>query len=183
MSKRNINIVLTKSVDNLGQAGDSVKVAPGYFRNFLEPRQLALRATPGNLKLIESQRKRLEALVAREKESAEKIKTIIDGQSFTFKLRAGDRGQLFGSINSRDLVDAIKETHNIEIERRKVDMAALKTLGAHTVRVRVYPGVVATLTAVIEKLVAEGENVSETELEQMPDNSGFGTAARYEDED
>lgn len=118
MSKRNINIVLTKSVDNLGQAGDSVKVAPGYFRNFLEPRQLALRATPGNLKLIESQRKRLEALVAREKESAEKIKTIIDGQSFTFKLRAGDRGQLFGSINSRDLVDAIKETHNIEIKHK-----------------------------------------------------------------
>ncbi|MBI1292549.1 50S ribosomal protein L9 [bacterium] len=182
MSKRNINIVLMKSVDNLGQAGDTVKVAPGYFRNFLEPRSLALRATAGNLKLVDSQRKRLEALVAKEKDSAERIKSVIDGQTFTFKLRAGDRGQLFGSINSRDLVDAIKETHNIEIERRRVDMASLKTLGAHSVRVRVYPGVTATLTAVVEKLAVEGE-VSETELEQVPDRSDFGSAAKYEDED
>jgi large subunit ribosomal protein L9 len=182
MSKRNINIVLMKSVDNLGQAGDTVKVAPGYFRNFLEPRYLALRATAGNLKVVESQRKRLESLVAKEKDSAEKIKAVLDGQTFTFQLRAGDRGQLFGSVSSRDLVDAIKETHNIEIERRRVDMPNLKTLGAHSVRIRVYPGVTAMLTALVERLMAEGD-VSGNELEQVPDRSEFGSAAKYEDED
>jgi large subunit ribosomal protein L9 len=177
-----MKIVLLKSVDNLGQAGETVNVRDGYFRNFLEPRQMALRATPGNLRLVESRRRKLEALVALEKADAEKIKGIIDGQKLTFKLRAGDRGQVFGSVTSRDVVDAVKELHNIQLERRRVDMENIKSLGDHSVRVRVYPGVVATLTVTVERLLEEGE-VPSDELEQAPEKGIFGGAAIYEDED
>jgi large subunit ribosomal protein L9 len=177
-----MKIVLLQSVDNLGQAGDTVSVKDGYFRNFLEPRAMALRATAGNLRVVETRRKKLQALVAKELSSAEQIKIAIDGQTFTFQLRAGDRGQVFGSITTRDIVDAIKEKHNIEIERRRVDMENIKSLGKQSVKVRVYPGVVATLNVVVERLLEEGD-VASDELEQMPDTSGFGGAAVYEDDD
>lgn len=174
-----MKIVLLKSVDNLGQAGEAANVRKGYYRNFLQPRGLALEATTGNLKLVESKKKKLQTLVANELKDAENIKSQIDGKKFTFKLRAGDRGQLFGSVTSRDVVDAVKEQANVELERRKVDMGNLKTLGDHAVRVRLYPGVTATLIATIEKLVVEGEP---EETEEVPKEQ-FGGAAIYEDED
>lgn len=152
-----MKIVLMRSVDNLGQAGEAVDVKRGYFRNFLQPRGMALLATPNNLKLVESKRKKLEALVAREKSGAEVIKEQLDGKELLFKLRAGDRGQVFGSVTSRDVSASIKEQFNVEIERRKLDMENIKTLGDHAVRVRVYPGVTATLNVKVERLILESE--------------------------
>lgn len=154
-----MEVVLLKSVDNLGQAGEKVDVKRGYFRNFLEPRLMALAANEANLKLVESKRKQLEAMVARETKDAEKIKALLDGQKLEFKLRAGDRGQLFGSVTSRDVADAIKEKLNVEIERRRIDMENLRTLGDHPIRVRIYAGVTATLNAHIDRLIVEGEEL------------------------
>jgi large subunit ribosomal protein L9 len=158
-----MQIVLLKSVDNLGQAGEKVDVKRGYFRNYLEPRLLALVANAQNLKLVDSKKKKLEAMVAVEVSDAQKIKGMLEGQKLEFKLRAGDRGQLFGSVTSRDVVEAIKEKFNIEIERRKVDMENLKSLGDHAVRIRVYPGVVATINAHIDRLLVEGEELAALE--------------------
>lgn len=154
-----MEVVLLKSVDNLGQAGEKVDVKRGYFRNFLEPRLMALAANEANLKLVESKKKQLEAMVARETKDAEKIKALLDGQKLEFKLRAGDRGQLFGSVTSRDVADAIKEKLNVEIERRRIDMENLRTLGDHPIRVRIYTGVTATLNAHIDRLIIEGEEL------------------------
>lgn len=158
-----MQIVLLKSVDNLGQAGEKVDVKRGYFRNYLEPRLLALVANAQNLKLVESKKKKLEAMVAVEVSDAQKIKGMLEGQKLEFKLRAGDRGQLFGSVTSRDVVEAIKEKFNVEVERRKVDMENLKSLGDHAVRIRVYPGVVATINAHIDRLIVEGEELAALE--------------------
>lgn len=154
-----MEVVLLKSVDNLGQAGEKVDVKRGYFRNFLEPRLMALVANEANLKLVESKKKQLEAMVARETKDAEKIKALLVGQKLEFKLRAGDRGQLFGSVTSRDVADAIKEKLNVEIERRRIDMENLRTLGDHPVRIRIYTGVTATLNAHIDRLIVEGEEL------------------------
>ena len=153
-----MNIVLLKSVDNLGQAGEQVSVKRGYYRNFLEPRGYALTATKQNLLLVTQKRRKLESMVALEKNSATEIKNQLDQLTLTFELRAGEKGQLFGSVTSADVVAGVKEQLNIAIERRKVDMPHLKTLGEHEVRVRVYPGVTAGIKVVINKLVVEGES-------------------------
>lgn len=152
-----MKIVLLKSVDNLGQAGQAVEVRPGYFRNYLEPRGMALLATPQNLKLVDSKKKKLDALVAVELSDAKTIKERLDGIKLVYKLRAGDGGRLFGSVTAHDVLDAIKAQHNIELERRRVEMENLKTLGNHQVRVRVYPGVVASITVSIERQLTEAE--------------------------
>lgn len=158
-----MKIVLLRSVDNLGQAGEAVEAKRGYFRNFLEPRGMALRANKANMAFVESRRKKLEALVAKEKASAETVREVLDGKQLSFKLRAGDRGQLFGSVNTRDVVEKIKEELNVEVERRRIDMEILKTLGDHPIRVRIYPGVIANMTASVERLVLEGEEVFDDE--------------------
>ena len=152
-----MKIVLLKSVDNLGQAGQAVEVRPGYFRNFLEPRGMALLASPQNLKLVESKKKKLDALVAVELSDAKQIKERLDGIKLNYKLRAGDSGRLFGSITAHDVLADIKEQYNIELERRRLEMENLKTLGNHQVRVRVYPGVVANITIAIERQLTEAE--------------------------
>ncbi len=164
-----MKIVLLKSVDNLGQAGEAVDVKRGYFRNYLGPRGMALLATPQNLKVVESKKKKLEALVAREKTDAEKIQAELDGKTVTFHLRAGDRGQVFGSVTTRDFVDAVKEEFNVEIERRRVDMENLKTLGDHQVRIRIYPGVNAMVNARVERLIEPGEEHLFEESEEAPE--------------
>jgi large subunit ribosomal protein L9 len=119
---------------------------------------MALTATEKNLRIVEQKKKKLEALVAKELSSANAIKSQIDGARFDFQLRAGDKGQLFGSITSADVVNAIKTRFNIVIERRKVDMPHLKTLGDHDVKIRIYPGVIAHLNVHIDKLVVAGED-------------------------
>ncbi len=163
-----MKVVLLKSVDNLGQAGQSAEVKRGYFRNFLEPRGLALLANSANLRLVEARSKKLEAMVAVEKTDAEAIREKLNGQRLEFQLRAGDRGQLFGSITARDVVEAVREKLNVEIERRRLDMDNLKTLGDHNVRVRIYPGVIAILTVHIERLVTvEDETEAATQRAEM----------------
>lgn len=152
-----MKVVLLKSIDKLGQAGEAVDVKRGYYRNFLGPRGFALEATKQNLTLVESKKKKLEAMVAREQTDAEQIKSQLEGKELTFELRANDQGQLFGSVTQRDIADAIKESFNVEIERRKIEIGHLKSLGPHPVKLRVYPGVVATITVTVERLLTEEE--------------------------
>lgn len=158
-----MKIVLLKSVDNLGQAGEEVSVKRGYFRNFLEPRGYALTATERNVKFVQSRRRKLEAMVAAETDSATKIKDRLEGAKLVFQLRAGEKGQLFGSVTAHDVVARIKEEFNIEVERRKVEAPHIKTLGDHAVRIRVYPGVAATINVHIEPLAAEEEVTTDDE--------------------
>jgi large subunit ribosomal protein L9 len=150
-----MKVVLLKSVDNLGQAGEQVSVKNGYFRNFLEPRGMALTATDRNIRAVDSRRRKLQAMVAAEATSAEVIKKQLEGIRLEFSLRAGEKGQLYGSVTAHDITARIKEQFNIEIERRKVDTPHLKTLGNHAVRIRIYPGVVATINVHIDKLAVE----------------------------
>ena len=175
-----MKVVLLKSVDNLGQAGQPVEVKPGYFRNFLEPRAMALRATPANMRLVESKKKKLESMVAKEMSDAEEIQQKLEGLKLTFKLRAGEAGRLFGSVTARDVMDEIKNVANVEVERRKIEMDNLKTLGEHPVRVRIYPGVAATINVDVERLVPEGEEEGATEEQPVEEEAPAPAAAWVE---
>lgn len=185
-----MKVVLLKSVDNLGTAGEAVEVKRGYFRNYLEPRRMALVANKQNLAYVEAQAEKLKAVVARETTDAASVKERLETLDLHFQLRAGEMGRLFGSVTAREVLERIKEETGIEIERRKVEMDNLKTLGTHEVRVRVYPGVVAKVKATVERLVAPGEEAlleEEGSREEQPEEvhaaMGFFEAQAGDDDD
>ena len=141
-----MKVILLKDVKGLGNAGEMVNAKDGYARNFLFPRNLAVEANAQNMKKWEEQRQINKAKEQEEYEKALKLKEEIESLNLQLKSKAGEGGRLFGSITSKDIADLLKSEHNIEIDRRKIEMKEnIKTLGNTQVAVRVYPELVANL--------------------------------------
>lgn len=150
-----MEVILKEDVAKLGSRGDVVKVAEGYGRNFLLPRKLAIEANTGNKKVIEQMRAAAVRRSAKEKAQAEELSKQFDGVSVSFARRAGEQDQLFGSVTSGDLAEAL-ENKGFNIDRRKIQLhEALKTLGEFTVPVKLHKDVTAHLKVVIEKEAVE----------------------------
>jgi large subunit ribosomal protein L9 len=150
-----MEVILKEDVAKLGSRGDVVKVAEGYGRNFLLPRKLAIEATTGNRKVIEQMRAAALRRSAKEKAQAEELSKQFDGLSVSFARRAGEQDQLFGSVTSSDIGDAL-EKKGFNVDRRKIQLhEPLKTLGEFTVPVKLHKDVTAHLKVVIEKEAAE----------------------------
>jgi large subunit ribosomal protein L9 len=131
-----MKVLLLKDVYNLGRAGDVKKVADGYGRNYLLPRQMAVLATPGALKHVDKIRET--ATKVRELLNAEKagLAAQLADLHLEFTAKAGESGKLFGSITQQMVVDAIKEKIQVEIDRHHVESQPLRELGEHKVRIR-----------------------------------------------
>lgn len=128
-------IILQEDVENLGSAGDVVDVKPGYARNFLIPRGLARRATAGNLKRIQEERRRREKAATRERQVAEDLSERLEGLSLSFSVRAGEEGRLFGSVTASDIADRLAE-QGLEVDRRTLQLEEpIKELGVYRVSV------------------------------------------------
>jgi len=128
-------IILQEDVENLGAAGDVVDVKPGYARNFLIPRGLARRATEGNLKRIEEERRRREKAASREREAAEDLAGKLEGLSLSFSVRAGEEGRLFGSVTTSDIAEGLAE-QGLDVDRRILQLEEpIKELGVYRVSV------------------------------------------------
>ena len=141
-----MKVILLKDVKGLGKAGDLVNAKDGYARNFLFPKAAAVEATPANMKKWEADKK-AEAL-NKEKEQAEALELKNKIESLTVKIqgKAGEGGRLFGSITSKDIADALKDQHKIDIDRRKIELKDnIKSLGQSQVDVRVYAELLAKL--------------------------------------
>src|SRR5215472_18924999 len=152
-----MDVILLERVHNLGQIGDVVKVRPGYARNYLLPLRKALRATEANKAKFESQRAQIEATNLERRSEAEKVRDKIAALKVVLIRQAGESGQLFGSVNARDLVEAAS-TAGFAIERRQVILdRPIKTLGLHPVRVALHPEVVVEITANVAKSTEEAE--------------------------
>jgi large subunit ribosomal protein L9 len=150
-----MEVILKEDVAKLGSRGDTVKVAEGYGRNFLLPRRLAIEATSGNKKVIEQMRAASVRRSAKEKAQAEELSKQFDGVSVSFQRRSGEHDQLFGSVTSGDLADALAKK-GFNIDRRKIQLhEPLKTVGDFTVPVKLHKDVTAHLKVVIEKEAAE----------------------------
>ena len=142
-----MKIVLRDDVDNLGHKGDIVDVRDGYARNYLVPRGLAMKASPGVVKQAEAMRRNRQLKEARDREAAQAQATALASRPIEIKARAGEGGRLFGSITSADIAAAIHSAFGIEIDRRKIDLdEPLKELGTAEVRVKVFTEVDATVT-------------------------------------
>ena len=140
-----MQVILTQDVDNLGKAGELVSVRPGYGRNYLVPRGLAVSATVRNKNRLEHERAVIERKVAKERASATEIATRINGMTLQFERNVGEDEKLFGSVTNRDIGEQLKKA-GIEIDHRTIHMdQAIKALGKYEVPVKLAAGVVATL--------------------------------------
>ncbi|HEX8815957.1 MAG TPA: 50S ribosomal protein L9 [Terriglobales bacterium] len=150
-----MEVILKEDVAKLGSRGDVVKVAEGYGRNFLLPRKLAVEATKGNKAVIEQMKAAAVRRSAKEKAQAEELLKQFEGLSVEFKRRAGEQDQLFGSVTSSDVAEAL-EKKGFNIDRRKIQLhESLRTLGEFTIPIKLHKDVTAHLKVVIEKEAAE----------------------------
>jgi large subunit ribosomal protein L9 len=152
-----MRVILLERVEKLGTIGDEVNVRPGFARNFLLPNHKALRATDENRARFEREREALEKLNAERREAAQSIATGVDGQSVSLIRQAGESGQLYGSVTSRDIADALASAGH-HVARSQIDLnTAIKTIGLHTVRVRLHAEVDANVTVNIARTADEAE--------------------------
>jgi large subunit ribosomal protein L9 len=146
-----MEVILKEDVNKLGSRGDVVKVAEGYGRNYLLPRKLAIVANEGNKAVIVQMKASSVRRFAKEKSQAEELAKQFDGVSVTFQRRSGEHDQLFGSVTSGDIADAVAKK-GINLDRRQIQLHdPLKTLGEFTVPVKLHKDVTAHLKVVIEK--------------------------------
>ena len=145
-----MRVVLRGDVENLGLKGDLVEVADGYARNYLVPKGLAIKATPGAQKQADAMRRNREAQEARTRGEAEALAARLTTGTIEVKARAGEGGRLFGSVTAADIADAVQAQLGIEIDRRRLDLdEPLKELGAAEVPLRLHTDVAATLKVAV----------------------------------
>lgn len=166
-----MQVILLERVESLGGIGDEVKVRDGFARNFLLPQKKALRATEDNRKVFEAQRAQIEARNAEAKKEAEKASGKVDGTSYVLIRSAGEAGQLYGSVSSRDIADEIVKS-GAGIDRNAVVLdKPIKTIGIYDVRVRLHAEVTATVKVNVARSQdeaerqAKGENVIASAVE------------------
>lgn len=141
-----MEVILREDIEKLGSRGQVVKVASGYARNFLLPRKLAVAATDANRKIVEQERQAHLRREAKQKTEAEDLAKILDGVSVTISQKAGENDQLFGSVTSRDVAEAL-EKRNFTIDRRKVHLEdPIRQLGDYKVPVRLHRDVTTEVT-------------------------------------
>ena len=131
-----MKVLLVKDVYKLGRAGDVKKVADGFGRNFLVPQGMAVLATPGAMKTAERIREKAAERRAILNNEMGAVAEILKKVQISFGARAGETGKLYGSITSQEIVDTIEKKSGITVKRQQLDMQPLRTLGEHTVRIR-----------------------------------------------
>ena len=147
-------VLLREDVDDLGARGEIVRVRAGYARNYLLPRKLAVEATAGNVKGIESERAALLKKEAKERATAESQSQQMSTLDLEFRRKAGEQGALYGSVTSMDVAEALRE-RGYEIDRHRIHMREpLKRLGEYTVPVRLHREVTIDLKV---RVAPEGE--------------------------
>ena len=146
-----MEVILREDIERLGSRGQVVKVADGYARNFLLPKRLAVAATDANRKIVEQERQAHLRREAKQKSEAEDLSKLMTGVVVTIAQTAGENDQLFGSVTSKDVADALAQK-NFTIDRRKVLMEEpIKQLGEFKVPVRLHRDVTTEVTVQVVK--------------------------------
>ena len=168
-----MQVILLQRIGRLGQMGDVVSVKPGFARNFLLPQHKALRATKDNLAKFEGQRVHLEANNLELKKEAEAVGEKLAGKSFIAIRQAGDTGQLYGSVSTRDIAECVTEG-GFKADRNQIVLEKpIKTLGVHNVSVQLHPEVAVSVTLNVARSADEanrqaaGEDVTVVKEEKL----------------
>ncbi|HEY6959130.1 MAG TPA: 50S ribosomal protein L9 [Candidatus Limnocylindria bacterium] len=146
-----MRVILKREVRGLGRPGDVKDVADGYAQNFLLPRGLAVEASAGELKHLAQERQAEKAKKDRAHSDAEELAQRLASITLPFRLKAGEQGKTFGSVTNKDVAEALKRDHGIDIDRTKIHLIEpLKSLGAFSVEIRLLPDIRATVRVVVE---------------------------------
>lgn len=145
-----MEVILREDIETLGSRGSVVKVAPGYARNFLLPRRLAVVANESNRKIVEQEREAYLRREAKAKVDAEDLSKLMSNVTLTFRQRVGENNHLFGSVTAKDIADAL-EAQKYHIDRRKIHLdEPIRTVGEHKVSVRLHKDVTTDINVVVE---------------------------------
>ncbi len=146
-----MEVILREDIEKLGSRGQVIKVAAGYARNFLLPKKLAVAATPSNKKIVEQERQAYLRKEAKLQGEAQELATLMNGVTITIAQKAGENDQLFGSVTSKDIADALA-AKNYSIDRRKIQLdEPIKHLGEFKVPVKLHKEVTVEITVVVAK--------------------------------
>lgn len=141
-----MKVILISDVESIGKRGDLMDVKDGLAANFLIPKKLAVKATPGNIKAWEQKNASLKKKEDKAKSDAEAHASRLEGTKLTIAVKVGEEEKIFGSVTSQSISDALKEK-GFEISRKQIDLEnPIKSLGAHEVPVKIYHEVTATIT-------------------------------------
>ncbi len=169
-----MKVILLERVGRMGQIGDEVNVKDGFARNFLLPQQKALRATEANRKRFENERTTIEQRNTERREQAAGIATGLNGKSVVIIRQAGETGQLYGSVSSRDIADALA-SDGFTVARSQVNLAIpIKEVGLHTVALNLHAEVAVSITVNVAR--SEDEAVRQAKGEDL-------TVQSFEDEE
>jgi large subunit ribosomal protein L9 len=146
-----MQIILQEDVDKLGHRGDVVTVKPGYARNFILPRKLGIEATAGNMKALERIRTSLANKTATELDAAQKQAGLLNGVALKFARKTGENDQMFGSVTSADIAEALA-AQGFKIDKRQIQLTEpIKAIGERDVTVKVFRDVTAVIKVTVEK--------------------------------
>jgi large subunit ribosomal protein L9 len=141
-----MKLILTQDVAGLGAAGDVVEVKDGYGRNYLVPRGFAIGWTKGGEKQLETIRRARSVREIADLDTAEQVKTRLEATPVRMPVRAGETGRLFGAVTPADIVTAVEQAGGPSVDKRRIEVGnPIKTIGSHTVTVRLHPDVAATV--------------------------------------
>jgi large subunit ribosomal protein L9 len=187
-----MQVVLLERIGRLGQIGDVVSVKDGFARNYLLPQGKALRATKDNMLKFEGQRAQLEARNLELKKEAEAVATKLEGKTFTIIRQAGDTGQLYGSVSTRDIAEAASAGGFTMDKRQVVLDKPIKELGVHSLKTQLHPEVLVKISVNVARSADEaerqlrGENTSIVKdeapvIETFSEDDAFEPGARRSD--
>jgi large subunit ribosomal protein L9 len=152
MAKR-VQLVLNQDVLKLGRLGDLVEVAPGFARNYLVPKGMAFKATPGVMKQMERRRaEEVKRLAELKKQAEEQKALLLKVGTITIAQKAGEEDTLFGSVTAADIATALQEASGIEVDRRSLSAPEIRRLGTYTTDLKLHPEVTVEITV---EVVAE----------------------------
>ncbi|MEL7526895.1 MAG: 50S ribosomal protein L9 [Pseudomonadota bacterium] len=178
-----MQIILLERIAKLGQMGDTVRVRDGYARNYLLPQGKALRANKANLERFENERAQLEARNLERKSEAEAVASKLDGEALVMIRSAGETGQLYGSVSTRDIADGLTEA-GFSVARSQVELRTpIKTIGLHSVLIRLHPEVEVTISVNVARSEDEAARQAAGEDLTTPEQDVFEFEEDEEAED
>ncbi len=147
-----MKVILLQDVKSLGKKGQIVEVSDGYARNFVLPKKLGMEATEKNKNDLKLQKAHEEKLAAQKLEEAKELAAKLEGIKITVTMRAGEGGRVFGSVSSKEIAEAAKKQHDLELDKKKIQIdEPIKAFGMHEVPIKLHPQVTGRLYVLVKE--------------------------------